>query len=258
MRFTLYPLIIGIFAATGLIWSTTQAVHGKTSPRIRAALINSSLFSGIALLFSLLVGSRLAYGFLHWGSYSNDLLKLLQLNAGGLDWLGLAMGALIAILTYAGFSSLNPAEILSSNFHLIAILAIGIWLGAQVAGIGYGRVVEPAWWAFPVIDSAGDIHPRIPLPAVGAVMSLLSYVIIDQFFQRKSLPAVKTLVFATIQFALIYLATFFRADPMVIIGSQPLDRLAALIHMALGLIAIASWTGYSYWQAKKLHNQTAD
>jgi prolipoprotein diacylglyceryltransferase len=205
----------------------------------------------------LLVGSRLAYGFLHWGIYANNLIKLLQINAGGLDWMGLALGGLIAILIFAGFSSLNPAEILAINFHLIAILTIGIWMGAQVAGIGYGQIVEPSWWAFPVIDSSGDIHPRIPVPAVGALFSLLSYTIIDQCFQRSSLPAIKTLVFAAIQFALIYLATFFRDDPMVFIGSQPLDRLAALIQMALSLIAIASWTGYAYWQSQKLKNPTA-
>lgn len=254
MEFSLYPVIIGIFSAAGLLWSTFRLARGKIPARIREAEVNTSLSSAVVLLSGFLIGSRVAYAFLHWKSFEGEPLKLLQLNAGGLDWMGLALGGLIAVLIYAGFSDKNPVAILANHFHLIAFLTIGCWLGAQVTGIGYGRVVEPSWWAFPVFDRVGEIHPRFPLPAIAALFSLLIYFLIDQYLPKSSSHGLNIFIFATCQYALIYLVTFFRADTMMMVVNQPLERLAALIHVAIGFVAITSWSVYSFIQAKKKRN----
>ncbi len=87
--------------------------------------------------------------------------------------MGIALGGLIALLIYAGLTDHSLMDLLGFHFPLIAVTSIGLWLGAQLAGVGYGPVVASAWWALPVLDAAGDLSPRVPYPVVGAILSLL-------------------------------------------------------------------------------------
>jgi drug/metabolite transporter (DMT)-like permease len=115
---------------------------------------------------------------------------------------------------------------------------IGIWLGAQIAGLGYGPIHTQAWWVLPVTDAAGDLLPRIPYPAFGALISLLFLFLIDRIWQAKKFPKVKVLLFCLLEFGLIFGFTYLRADPMVRFGNQPLERITATVYFLISSIGV--------------------
>ena len=147
--------------------------------------------------------------------------------------MGLTLGGIISLLFYAGFSSRSFIETLDLNFPLVALTTIGIWLGAQVAGLGYGPIHTQAWWALPVTDASGDLFPRIPYPAFGALISLLFLFLIDRIWQANKFPKVKLLLFCLLEFGLVFGFTYLRADPMLRLGIQPLERIAAAIYFLI-------------------------
>jgi prolipoprotein diacylglyceryltransferase len=234
----LYPSILGCFAAAGILWSAFLSTRNMTHSRASDARLNSVLKSGIILLAGLLIGARLSYGMVHWSEFSANAFKLLNLRAGGLDWIGLALGGIISLLLYAGFTNRSLIDLIELNFPLVALTTIGIWLGAQVAGVGYGPIHSQAWWIFPVTDAAGDILPRIPYPAFGAIFSLLFLILIDRLWQSKKLPKIKLLFFCLLEFGLILGFTYLRADPMVRLGNQPLERIAAVAYALIFFVAM--------------------
>ena len=70
--------------------------------------------------------------------FSPDPWMIFDIRAGGLGWMGLALGGVIALLVYAGLTDRSPLELLGLHYPLIAVTSIGLWLGAQLAGVGYG------------------------------------------------------------------------------------------------------------------------
>lgn len=196
------------------------------------------LLSGVLLLLGMLFGARLAYSLSHWVEFSTDPWMVLDVKAGGLSWMGLALGGVIALLIYAGTTDRSPVELLGWHYPLIAVTSIGLWLGAQLAGIGYGPVVPDAWWALPVLDAAGDLTTRIPLPLIGSLLSLFGMMAIDRMVRQDRPPIFQTLIFSAFQFSLIYVMTYFRTDPMVMAGGQSIERWAALIHAGVSLTAL--------------------
>jgi prolipoprotein diacylglyceryltransferase len=229
----LYSSILGFFAAAGMLWSANLSTRNMTSSRASEVRLNSVLNSSIILLAGMLIGARLSYGMVHWSEFSINPWKLLDLRAGGFDWMGLALGGIISLLLYAGFSNRSLIELLDLNFPLVSLTTIGIWLGAQVAGLGYGPLHAQTWWVFPVTDAAGDLLPRIPYPAFGALVTLIFLILIDRIWQSKKLPKVKLLFFCLLEFGLIFGFTYLRADPMVQLGSQPLERIAAVVYFLI-------------------------
>ncbi len=155
--------------------------------------------------------------------------------------MGLALGGIIALLLYAGFSGRSFIETLDLNFPLVALTTIGIWLGAQVAGLGYGPIHTQEWWVLPVTDAAGDLLPRVPYSAFGALISLLLLILIDRIWQTKNFSKVKLLLFCLFEFGLIFGFTYLRADPLVKFGNLPLERIAAAIYFlicSIGMIFV--------------------
>jgi prolipoprotein diacylglyceryltransferase len=229
----LYPSILGCFAAIGILWSAFLSTRNMTPSRAGDARLNSALNSGIILLAGMLIGARLSYGMVHWSEFGTAPWKLLDIRAGGLDWMGLTLGGIITLLLYAGFSNRSLIELLDLNFPLVALTTIGIWLGAQVAGLGYGPIHSQAWWILPVTDAAGDLLPRVPYSGYGALISLLFLILIDRIWQSKKLPKIKLLFFCLLQFGVIFGFTYLRADPMVRLGNQPLERIVSAIYFLI-------------------------
>ena len=196
------------------------------------------LLSGVLLLLGMLCGARLAYSLTHWIEFSPDPWMVLDISSGGFSWMGLALGGVIAFLVYAGLTDRSPVELLGLHYPLIAVTSIGLWLGAQLAGVGYGPIAPAAWWALPVLDAAGDLAPRIPLPVIGSLLSLFVMMAIDRFGNQEIPSHFKTFIFCTFQFCIIYGLTYFRADPMAMAGGQIIERWAALIHAGVSLTAL--------------------
>jgi phosphatidylglycerol:prolipoprotein diacylglycerol transferase len=234
----LYSSILGFFAAIGMIWSAFLSKRNISPSRARDARFNSVLNSGLILLAGMLIGARLSYAIVHVPEFADNPWRLLDFRAGGLDWMGLALGGVIALLLYIGFSNRSLIETLDLNFPLVALTTIGIWLGAQVEGMGYGSIHNQTWWVLPVTDAKGYLLPRIPIQAFGALLSLLFLFLIDRICQTKKLPKVKLLLFCLLEFGLIFSFSYFRDDPMVRFGNQPLERIAAAIYFLICSIGI--------------------
>jgi prolipoprotein diacylglyceryltransferase len=234
----LYSSILGFFAAAGLLWSANLSTRNMTPSRASEVRLNSVLNSSIILLAGMLIGARISYWMIHWSEFSFNPWKLLDLRAGGFDWMGLAIGGIISLLLYSGVSNRSLLDTLDLNFPLVSLTTIGIWLGAQVAGLGYGPLHAQAWWVFPVTDAVGDLLPRIPYPAFGALITLIFLILIDRIWQSKKLPKVKLLFFCLLEFGLIFGFTYMRADPMVRLGSQPLERIAAIFYILICTIGM--------------------
>ncbi len=238
MEVSIYSLILGVFSAAGLIWSGTKSVQGVKAFRQKESTLFTTYNSGLALLAGMLIGARVSYVLVHLPKFEEKKWEVLNLGLGGLDWMGLTLGGLVALFLYAGFSNIPPLKLFDLNYPLVAIVVVGMWIGAQIAGVGYGQILDKSWWALPVMDVSGDVHSRVPYPAIGAILSIAVIILQDRFGRKTNFSGAKLISFGSLQFSLLFIFSFFRKDPMVIVGNQPLERYASLIHLGVACIFI--------------------
>jgi prolipoprotein diacylglyceryltransferase len=238
MEISIYSLILGVFSAAGLIWSGTKSVQGVKAFRQKESTLFTTYNSGLALLAGMLIGARVSYVLVHLPRFEESRWEVLNLGLGGLDWMGLTLGGLVALFLYAGFSNISPLKLFDLNYPLVVMVVVGMWIGAQIAGVGYGQILDKSWWGLPVMDASGDVHSRVPYSAIGAIISIAVIIFQDRFGRKTDFSGVKLLIFGSLQFALLFGYTFFRKDPMVIVGNQPLERYASLIHLGVACISI--------------------
>ncbi len=159
------------------------------------------------LLFGI-AGARLAYVFLHWDNYSDNLLSILNLRAGGLTLYGGLFGGVVTFILFSKIKRLNvmkmldlfaPSVILGIAFGRIGCFLNGCCYGIE-APVGFGVI-------FPDL---GANSPRYPIQLYEASLCVIACFAIIFFDKIKKNDGESFLLMISAYAATRFLIEFFR------------------------------------------------
>ena len=138
MEFTLFGAMIaaGMFLGLLVIW--VQAGRQKKSVNL---MLGAFLFACIGGL----IGARLLYVAAHWDSYSDDILKILNIREGGLEMYGGIIGGMLFVMLFclvARVSFYSTADVLVLGLALGQ--AVGSW-GSYFNRSSFGEYTDWLW-----------------------------------------------------------------------------------------------------------------
>lgn len=227
----LFSVFLGMGAAIGLAWITW---------RNPAETMRRHLDASIFALVGGLVGGRLVYVAAHWPYFQSIPYEIPQIFLGGLAWIGVVIGGILAISIYAGVKRESLGELADALLPLAVMLIVAAWLGCLVDGCAYGPPLI-AWWALPTRDEWGTIAPRFPVQVFGAIITLGLFWLIDVYRERLSFPG-QFAVLGLILFSLLFFTlSFLRIDPNPVWYGLRLDTWVALgvIAVGFGIMVVA-------------------
>ncbi len=222
-----FSLLLGAGAALGLGWLAVNSTESAV-PALAAGLI--TLAGG-------LVGARTGYLAVNWGYYRTQTGEIFELPWGGLSWGGALAGAILALALAVPLLRLSPARLPDQLFPLVALLAIGAWLGCWLDGCAYGPTYE-AWFALPGRDEWGNISGRLPIQLLGVLGSLAALLAFD-FGRRTVQPPGLAGVLALAALAVLtWWLSGLRVDPAPQWLGTRLDLWAARAFVLLSALAL--------------------
>lgn len=164
--------LFGLITPYALIVSTAAVLGLGLSARLfrgnRVFLVDV----GGGVLLGALIGARLDHVLLHWAYFQARPAEIIELWQGGLGWAGAVLGGTLVLIGLSLFSGRLLGTLLDAYLPLIGITAAGIWLASWFTGSGYGALTE-AWWGLPAPDAFGLVDQRVPLPVLGAGVTLI-------------------------------------------------------------------------------------
>lgn len=215
-----------------MLWLIAAGTEPDLAPRQR--LTNDSVIAGVVMLAAGIFMARLTFILLHSSYYFSRPLEILTLWQGGLSGIGGFVGALVGLGIYArvtGESLTTRADALAIPG---AIIALSCWLGCWLDGCAYGIPLESQIPLLTGLDMFNSETLRWPTQAVGAIFSLLSVGALITLKDR--LPQGNLGMASLTSIALgIFVVSFFRSDPSLLIAGFRLDTLASLGLALLGI-----------------------
>jgi phosphatidylglycerol:prolipoprotein diacylglycerol transferase len=201
------------------------------------------LDAALATVVAGVIGGRAVYVGLNWGYYQSHADMIAYLWQGGLSWHGGVAGGLIGALMWCAWRKLDARVVLAAlTPGLLAGAALG-WIGAQLAGLAYGREILPGdrWWflAADLPDVYGFWNPRFPAQGLGAAWAawcaLLALMLVRLARRTPALTAAMLGVYSAGAVAL----GLARGDETLMLGAWRIDQLldAALAALALAYLA---------------------
>ncbi len=198
-----FSILLGMGAALGLIWAGWQA------PARQAMLVVNA---GLVGLLGSLIGGRLVYVALRWTYYQSHWGEVWQVYRGGIAWVGVIGGGMLAILIYTFFNHQSPGYVLDALLPFMGLLTLSAWLACWLEGCAYGAI-SSAWWALPARNEWGMIARRVPVQLIGAVLALITFGVADWLRPRVKIPGQLALLALAALSAELFALSFLRADP---------------------------------------------
>jgi prolipoprotein diacylglyceryltransferase len=232
-----YPILFALGTLAGLGWLLLMDPQRRAKAVRRdpdaAALLRLDV--GLAALATGLVGARLGYVAAHAAYFANHLGEAILLSAGGLSWVGGALGAMTGMAALAAFRRSSAWALADALAIPAALLAAASWTGCLIDGCGFGRPL-PAGVPSPFAsDFFNSRLPRWPTQLLGALACFslaLGLLALEPRGLRPGLLACLTLA----GLGLTALAlSFTRGDPLPLWGGVRLDALGAAVVAVLGI-----------------------
>ncbi|MEA1978419.1 MAG: prolipoprotein diacylglyceryl transferase family protein [Chloroflexota bacterium] len=227
-----YPLLFTFGVAAGMLWLIAVETEPAHSPRQRLA--NDPVIAGVVMLAAGLFTARLTFILLHSSYYFAHPLEILTLWQGGLSGIGGFAGALVGLGIYTRVKGESFAAYADAIAIPGAIIASSCWLGCWLDGCAYGIPIENQFPLLTGFDMYNSETLRWPTQAAGAIFSLLSIGVLITLKDRLPPGILGMLSFSLIALG-VFVVSFFRSDPSLLVVGFRLDTLAALWLALLGI-----------------------
>jgi prolipoprotein diacylglyceryltransferase len=196
------------------------------------------------------VGARFGHIALNWSYFALHTDELASLSAGGLNWHGAVLGALIGVVALALGRRLPLRQLLDDAAFSVPIMGAAVWIACSTANAGYGVEVRsladfPAWLVTETPDVYGVLAPRLALPTLGVALAALVFggVLVLALARRaEGLRLWLALLIYALGMALL---SFFRAEYVPTLLSRRADQ---VLDLAVALVATLSLA--SVWAAQ--------
>jgi prolipoprotein diacylglyceryltransferase len=227
---SIFSLLLSLGALAGLASIAVRAPKKLTFRYVDAAL---------GVLLSALVVSRLVFVFANWEYFRIHAGEIFQVWLGGLSAPGALLGAFlgISILRAMRFFFLGP--LVDGLLPLLGTLSIAAWLGCWSDGTAYGAS-STAWYALPVSNEWGAVTPRLPVQLLGALLSLVLFVGLEQAHTWLRRPGLAASLGVLGWGLVVFCLSFLRADPARVWLGLRLEAWGALGVAGVGLAGIAA------------------
>ncbi len=226
-----YPWVFAIGALISLLWLGLQ-------PTRRDSEATARIDAGLVALLAGLLGARIGYVATHWGYFSQRPVEALYFWQGGLSWAAGAFGALIGLAVYTLLSRRSFWELADSLAIPAAIVASAAWLGCLIDRCAYGVKTAPGLLTPPAPDMIGNIAPRWPTQALGALLSLIVVGALYWLSHLDLRPGLLAALSLSLVALIALVLSFTRGDPMPAFAGIRLDGLGSAAILSLGLIAL--------------------
>jgi prolipoprotein diacylglyceryltransferase len=227
-----YSVFVAIGIGLGLFQVCSSAPEFLLEKRLRAAIL---------VLLGVLVGARMGFIVFHRAYYAAHLLEIPQVWLGGLSWAGGAIGGLFTLVGVARLRGIRLGNLADDLAPLIAPLAVCTWLGAWMAGSGYGPVLsDGSWWGIPAADIAGKVVNRWPVQPAAAFSLLAAFALLERFVPRKGRSGRYFCLVGLILSFHLLLFSFLVADPAPLWRGLRQDTWSALV-LALFFSGALAW-----------------
>ncbi len=210
------------------------AVETEPAHSLRQRLANDPVIAGVVMLATGLFTARLTFILLHSSYYFARPLEILYLWQGGLSGIGGFTGALLGLGIFARVKGESFAAYADALAIPGAIIASSCWLGCWLEGCAYGIPLVSQFPLLTGIDMLDSEILRWPTQAAGAIFSLLSVGALITLKDRLPL-GILGMVSLSLIAAGVFVVSFFRSDPSLLIAGFRLDTLAALGLALLGI-----------------------
>jgi prolipoprotein diacylglyceryltransferase len=122
-----------------------------------------------------------------WRYFSDRLEEAIRPQAGGLDWHGAVIGALVGMAVMAQIRRVHMRDLLPMLAWGVPLIGVGAWAGCAVSGCAFGREIPtlaayPVWLVWDNVDIFGLYAPRFAVQPLGmALLTLVAlfFVILD-------------------------------------------------------------------------------
>ncbi len=215
-----------------MLWLIAVETEPAHSPRQRLA--NDPVIAGVVMLATGLFTARLTFILLHSSYYFARPLEILYLWQGGLSGIGGFTGALLGLGIFARVKGESFAAYADALAIPGAIIASSCWLGCWLEGCAYGIPLVSQFPLLTGIDMLDSEILRWPTQAAGAIFSLLSVGALITLKDRLPLGILGMVSLSLIATG-VFVVSFFRSDPSLLIAGFRLDTLAALGLALLGI-----------------------
>ncbi len=164
-----YTSLIGIGIMLGL-----AVMIQRTRGVYRAGKI---IDVGLAGVIGGVIVARAVHVWVHWTYFQAHTDEITRLRAGGLDWHGAVIGALLAMVLMARMRGVMFRRLLMPMALVLPLVGLMAWWGCYEAQCSYGAEVEnlsyhPAWQVWEAPDIFNISAPRYRTQQIGMALSI--------------------------------------------------------------------------------------
>lgn len=154
--------------ATGILLSLVWLVYHLRGTYRTAQIVDvclAGIIGGIVL-------ARAGHVWLDWRYFQDHTAEIVQLRAGGLNWHGAVIGALLAMGVMARIRRVDFRRLLVPLAFVLPVMVVFGWWGCYAAQCAYGAEVanlsdHPAWLVAESRDIFNTIAPRYRTQQIG-------------------------------------------------------------------------------------------
>lgn len=220
-----YPIALAAGTLASLLWiGLTVSPSRSTTPEYNLRGLDAGLWA----LLNGLVGGRLGFVLLHLNYYKVNPQEITWFWDGGLSWIGSAIGAILGVLVFALIFKHRFWPLADTIAVAVPIMGFASWLGCLVDSCAYGSRADFGLLTPPSTDMFGVGANRWPVQSMGAILSLIIFLILINLRRRNVKDGILTSVSLGLISTTNLFLYFFRGDSIRLVNGYRLDALATI------------------------------
>lgn len=227
-----YFVGLALFAALILLIMFTRG-------RISASEASNAYLAGVMLAIIL---GRAFHVALHWDYFALNTAEIMQVRAGGIDWHGAFIGALMGLGIVARVRRLDSAALADAAALALPLIAYAAWWGCAAVGCAYGAEVGNLAQYSPVVvweqpDIYGLTAPRFAVQRLGAWLSVMLMALGVALALRGGLMGRRLWLMQVLFSAGMLGIAFYRGDAVIQWGALRADQVLDILFAIAGMMA---------------------
>ncbi len=231
-----------VWMTIGLIAATIVSLGEARRQHVRAAFVLDAILVAIVMG---VIAARAGYAIINWGYYQDHAAEIVRLWQGGLNWqaglIGGSIGAWFIARRAQRASPLTMLDLLTIGIPLA--IACG-WMGSYFSATAYGAELFPGDRFFflardlPDWREAGSSNPRWPTQLIGAVWSLILFLMLWLTRKKAWTAGTRCWLFVAAYSLGALLIGFTRGDEVPHFYGWRVDQLLDTLLVAAGALGL--------------------
>ncbi len=172
-----------VLLAVGIVVSIGFLLWWMRGTYLTGRIIDVCLSGGVLGV----IAARAFHVALNWAYFSDNTAEITRLRAGGLDWHGAVIGALLGMWLMAKVRRMDFQPLLLPLTVVLPFMGLMGWRGCYEAYCSYGAEVDnlsnyPSWLVWEARDIYNMIAPRYRTQQIGMGVSMTLLALVTLYF----------------------------------------------------------------------------